>query len=172
MDRKTLYILGALVLALAIWGGGVLLSESANRQKWIPALNQAEQQYGLPSGLLVRQAQEESSYSSSVINGTEASSAGALGILQLEPKYFASARAPVPFSDAAVTAQIGDAAQEMARLYQVYGSWVYALAAYNWGEGNLNSFISTGSPPVPSQTASYVADIVADVPAANDGVLA
>lgn len=173
MDRKTLYLLLALaLLAGGIWGGARVLDQSENRKKWTPALAAAEQCYGLPAGLLVRQAQEESSFLSANINGTNPSSAGALGILQLEPAYFASVRAPVPFSDAATSAQIAQAAQEMARLYGLYGSWALALAAYNWGEQNVNNWLGTGG-ALPPETVKYVSDIVADVPAANDsGLLA
>lgn len=173
MDNRSLlwFLLGAAALVAAGRGGYVLVTESENKSKWLPVLTAAEQRYGMPAGLLVRQAQQESSFSSSVIDGTERSSAGALGILQLEPAYFSSVRAPVPFSDQAVQNQIYQAAQEMARLYEVFGSWTLALAAYNWGEGNLNSYLSTGSPPVPAETANYVADITGDVPAAADAVL-
>jgi len=171
VDRRGLYVIGGLALLAIVLGGGIVLSEYQNRQKWTPALNAAEAQYGLPAGLLVRQAQEESSFSSAVIDGTEASSAGALGILQLEPAYFPSVQAPRPFSDDAVNRQIDDAAREMARLYEHFGSWVNALAAYNWGEGNMDRYTSSGSPPIPAETQKYVADITADVPAANDGDL-
>src|SRR6185312_5080436 len=55
---------------------------------WVPVLNQVEQQYGLPEDLLARVAYQESSFREGVIRGTTASSAGALGIMQLEPAYF------------------------------------------------------------------------------------
>ncbi|MGH7168694.1 MAG: transglycosylase SLT domain-containing protein [Gemmataceae bacterium] len=172
MDKQTRWLLLVIIAVVALgWGGYTVLTEYQNRQKWGPVIAATEQKYGLPSGLLARQAQQESSYESAIISGSQASSAGALGILQLEPAYFPSVRAPVPFSDAAVTAQIDAAGAEMRRLYDDQGSWVYALAAYNWGEANLNSFASTGSPPIPAETAAYVADITADVPAANDAVL-
>lgn len=162
---------GALVLA-ALAGGGVAVmyawEDSAEGRKWAPVLAAAEQKYGLPAGLLSRQAAKESSFSPDVIYGTRASSAGALGILQLEPAYFASVRAPVPFSDADVAAQIDEAAAYDARLYQRFGSWPLALEAYNWGPTALARWEAAGADPaaLPSETADYSAAILADVPQA------
>lgn len=171
LTRNELYLLvGGLALVAAIYRGGVVLSESQNKTKWTPALNAAEQKWGLPAGLLVAQAQQESSFSTDVINGTQASSAGALGILQLEPAYFASARAPVPFTDAAVSAQIDQAGETMASLYQQFGSWTLALAAYNWGSGNLENWLGTNG-AIPAETQTYVDNIIAAVPAAADSGL-
>lgn len=160
---------GALVLA-ALAGGGVVVmyawEDSAEGRKWAPVLAAAEQKYALPAGLLSRQAAEESSFSPAVIYGTEASSAGALGILQLEPAYFSSVNVPVPFTDADVTAQIEQAAAEDARLYQHFGDWGTALAAYNWGEGDVDHYLANGG-TLPPETSKYVAQILADVPAAT-----
>ena len=178
MERDSNWLLwvagGALLLAALSVGGGFAMfkwEESAEGKKWAPALAAAEQKYGLPAGLLSRQALEESSFDPAVIYGERGSSAGALGILQLEPAYFSSVQVPRPFTDADVSAQIDQAAAEDARLYQVFGSWALALAAYNWGEGALQNFLTNGG-AIPSQTQNYVAQITADVPAANDAVLA
>jgi peptidoglycan DL-endopeptidase CwlO len=129
---------------------------------WVPVLNQVEGQYGLPADLLARMAYQESSFRESVIRGTTASTAGALGILQLEPAYFSSVRVPKPFTDADVRAQIGQAAQQMQSLYSQFGDWSLALAAYNAGAGNVEKY--GGIPPF-TETQNYVADITADVPA-------
>lgn len=153
------------------WQSRLSAEEAANAKKWAPAIASAESRYGLPAGLLARQALEESAYRSSIIDGTEASSAGALGILQLEPRYFQSVRGPRPFTDADTLAQIDEAAREDARLYRVYGAWPLALAAYNWGEGDLDQWLTAGGTLTdtsgwPRQTQNYVAQITADVPAA------
>lgn len=142
--------------------------ESAEGQKWAPVLAAAEQRYGLPAGLLSRQAAEESSFIPGVIDGTRASSAGALGILQLEPAYFSSVQVPTPFSDADVTAQIDQAAAYDAELYQRFGSWALALEAYNWGPTALAKWEGAGSDltALPIQTANYSSEILADVPTA------
>src|SRR5271166_857889 len=73
---------------------------------WCPILNQAESDYGLPADLLCAMAFRESSFKSNVIDGTTPSSAGALGLMQLEPRYYASAQVAVPFTAADTTQQI------------------------------------------------------------------
>ena len=34
----------------------------------------------------------------------------------------------------------------LARLYRRYGNWADAVAAYNWGPGNLDAWIARGRP--------------------------
>lgn len=134
----------------------------AEGSTWVPVLNAAEQQYGLPQDLLARVAYQESHFRESIIRGTQASPAGALGIMQLEPAYFSSVRVPVPFSDSDVRAQIDEAAQQLQSLYGEFGDWSLALAAYNAGAGNVRKY--GGIPPF-TETQNYVAQITADVPA-------
>lgn len=130
---------------------------------WVPVINQAEQTYGIPTNLLARQAYEESHFIPSVIDGTQASSAGALGILQLMPQYFTSVQVPVPFSKQDTLNQINQAAQYMASLYSQFGDWGDALAAYNAGPGTINQVLA-GTATLPTQTRNYVTQILADVP--------
>lgn len=172
-----LLIAGGVLVLLAVSGGTVVALEywqqSANAQKWGPALAAAEQAYGLPTNLLARQAYAESAYKQSIIDGTEPSSAGALGILQLMPQYFDTVQRPIPFSDQDTADQISQAAAQMAGLYQQLlplatstgqNPWGLALAGYNAGAGNVQKY--GGIPPF-TQTQNYVSSILADVPAAN-----
>jgi peptidoglycan DL-endopeptidase CwlO len=170
------WILGG-VAALATVGGGALVAiaywqQSANAQKWAPVLAAAEQANGLPTNLLARQAYTESAYDQSIIDGTRASPAGALGILQLEPQYFDTVRRPTPFSDQDTVDQINQAAGQMAALYaqllplaQSTGAnpWGLALAGYDAGAGAVKKY--GGIPPF-TETQNYVSGILADVPAA------
>jgi soluble lytic murein transglycosylase-like protein len=128
---------------------------------WLPTLADVEQNYGLPVDLLARIAYEESHFREEIIRGTKASPAGAMGIMQLEPKFYPSAAVAVPFSDDDVSQQIDDAGSAMADHYNRFGSWTLALAAYNAGEGNVSKY--GGIPPF-SETQKYVSDISADVP--------
>lgn len=130
--------------------------------QWVPYLNQVEAQMGLPPDLLARVAYQESSFKDAVIRGTQRSSAGALGMMQMLPQYFASVNVPTPFTDADVQAQIQESAQQLLTLYNDTGSWSLALAAYNAGLGNVQKY--GGIPPFP-ETQNYVANITADVPA-------
>lgn len=130
---------------------------------WVPVINIAENQQGLPPNLLARQAYQESRFRPEFIDGSKASSAGALGILQLMPQFFSSVRVPRPFSAQDTGAQIQQAAAEMARLFVHYQDWGLALAAYNDGQGNIDHYLS-GARTLPEQTVNYVTQILADVP--------
>lgn len=131
--------------------------------QWVPILNEAEQQYGIPTDLLARQAFQESSFIEAVIRGTRKSSAGALGIMQMLPQYFSSVTAAIPYSNTDVAAQISQAGQQMQSLRTSTGSWALALAAYNAGLGNVQKY--AGIPPF-TETQNYVSKILADVPSA------
>lgn len=128
---------------------------------WVPVMNAIEQQYGIPTDLLARLAYQESRFRESVIRGTTASSAGALGMMQLMPQYFQSVNVARPYTDADVTNQISEAGQNLASLYAQLGSWPLALAGYNAGAGAVKKY--GGIPPFP-ETQNYVAQITADVP--------
>lgn len=130
---------------------------------WVPVINQAENAAGIPPNLLARMAYQESSFRPGVIDGTQASTAGALGILQLMPQYFSTVQVPVPFSSADTVAQISQAAQQLASLYATFGDWGLAVAAYNDGAGNVNQYVA-GTRALPAQTQDYVAAVLADVP--------
>lgn len=133
---------------------------------WVPVLNVAETQYGIPTNLLARMAYQETHFRPEFIDGTKASPAGALGILQLLPKYFTSVRVARPFTAQDTGAQINEAAAELARLYSHYQDWGLAVAAYNWGQGRVDQYVQSGgtTPPVPNETATYVAEVFSDVP--------
>lgn len=130
---------------------------------WVPYIESVAPQYGIPANLLSRVAYQESRFRPEIIRGTTASPAGALGIMQMMPAYFASVRVPVPFQDADVQAQIHEAAQQLQSLYNDLGDWSLALAGYNAGAGNVKKY--GGIPPFP-ETQKYVAQITADVPVA------
>ncbi len=128
---------------------------------WLPYLAQAELQYNLPTDLLSRIAYQESHFREDIIRGNKLSSAGAEGLMQLEPAYYASVNVARPYTDADVITQINDAAKEMVHLYQRFSSWPLAIAAYNAGEGTVHKY--AGIPPF-KETQDYVNQITADVP--------
>lgn len=156
----------AAAVVLAWW------QRSQNAQKWAPVLATAEQAYGLPVDLLARMAYTESAYQQNIIDGTRPSSAGALGILQLEPQYFSTVNRPIPFTDGDTTDQINEAAGQVASLYRQLlplasssgqNPWALALAGYDAGAGAVQKY--QGIPPF-TETQNYVSGILADVPAA------
>ena len=128
--------------------------------KWVPVLNVAETQYGIPKDLLARQAYQESHFRSDIISGATVSPAGAQGIMQLIPRFYPGVDPLDPAQ--AITA----AAESMATYYRQFGSWALALAAYNWGPGNVAKHGGDSS-SWPAETQNYVAQITADVPGAN-----
>lgn len=141
---------------------------------WIDSLNAVEQQYGIPTDLLARVAYQESHFRPDIITGAKTSSVGALGMMQLMPQDYASVRVARPFTPADTIAQMDEAAQALVSHYNRFKSWPMALAAYNDGEGNTHAVITgvidpkTGKPRVfPKQTTDYLAQVLADVPAAN-----
>lgn len=132
--------------------------------KWIPVLNFAEREIGLPENLLARIAYQESHFREDIIRGTTVSAAGALGIMQLMPKFFTSVLVSRPYTDANVGDQIEEAAHFMLGLFQATNDWDLAIAAYNAGLGNVRKY--GGIPPFP-ETQAYVTQVTADVPSIN-----
>jgi soluble lytic murein transglycosylase-like protein len=122
---------------------------------YVPTLNQVETQYGLPTNLLCAVAYQESTFNPNAYN----CSSGATGMFQLLPSYYPNAGQSWQ-TDAAT------AAQALAGYYTQFGNWQDALAAYNWGPGNLSASANTYC-CLPSETQTYVSNIVAAVPAAT-----
>jgi soluble lytic murein transglycosylase-like protein len=179
-DDALLWLLGGAVLAWVLYnrsGIGSTLESGAETVTaaltgwqavndgpvWVPVINQTENAYGIPPNLLARQAYQESRFRRPIIEGTQASPAGALGILQLMPHWFPSVNVPVPFTAGDTQAQITEAGKEMARLYAAFADWGLALAAYNDGESNVKDYLA-GVRALPQETQNYVTQVLADVP--------
>ena len=126
---------------------------------WVPILNAAETTYGIPTDLLARLAYQECRFRRDIIDGTTKSSAGAVGIMQLLPEDFPEAgKDPV--------ADISDGATYLVRLHDRFHDWQIALAAYNWGPGNVDKCLRLEGgnlSNMPIETQDYVVDIASDV---------
>lgn len=116
---------------------------------YLQAFQNAEQRHNLPRGLLVRMAQQESDF-----NPEAVSHAGAIGLMQIVPKWHPTVNPWNPIES------IDYAGQYIRELFDQFGFWDMALAAYNWGPGNLRNH---GFDRAPEETVNYVADISADV---------
>lgn len=120
------------------------------------AVMAAEARYGLPAGMLGRLLWQESRYREDIITGRTKSSAGALGIAQFMP---ATAR-EMGIDPLDAFASIDAAGRYLGRLFASLGSWDKALAAYNWGIGNVRS---KGLDAAPAETRKYFSQILADL---------
>lgn len=116
----------------------------------IASLRAAETRHGIPSGLLVRQAWQESRF-----NPAAVSPVGARGLMQFMPATAAEWGVNV----ASVESSADGAARYMKWLYGRLGSWSLALAAYNWGIGNV---LRKGLAAAPKETQDYVSQIGAE----------
>ena len=124
------------------------------------AFLKAEGQYGLPEGLLSTIGYNESRY-----NPNAVSPKGATGLMQLMPptakEYGVDARDPYASIDAA--------GKKMAGLIKYYnGDMAKAVAAYNYGEGNLNKAIRKAGDnwlsATPRETQAYVSNVLGGAP--------
>lgn len=123
-------------------------------QKYAVHFFDAEAMYNLPVGLLGRVAYQESRFRDDVITGKVKSSAGAVGLMQIVPRWHPDVDPLDPI------ASIDYAARYLKKMYERFGSWELALAAYNWGPGNLSR---KGLSYAPTETRNYIAEIGRDV---------
>jgi hypothetical protein len=93
------------------------------------AYSSAEKKYGLPEGLLASIGGVESSHNPDAIGKLLPDGTRAMGIMQIIPKWHPGVNAMNP------DASIDYAGSYLRRLYDQFGSWDKAVAAYNWGEG-------------------------------------
>lgn len=161
MPKKKFWILVGVILGLLLAGGGAAViyartvESRMNEEKYRAAIAAAEFKYSLPDGLLHRLIFQESHFRTDIITGKTVSSAGALGIAQIVPKWHPGVDPLDPF------ASIDYAASYLKQLRKQTKSWTDAIAAYNWGIGNLKR---GGLANAPKETRDYVAQITADVP--------
>jgi len=115
--------------------------------------------YGVDPRLALEVAIQESG-----LNPNAVSSAGAVGIFQLMPATSAQLGVTDPTDP---TQNIYAGVQYLGSLITQFGDTATALAAYNWGQGNVqNAIAQYGSgwlSEAPSETQNYVASIMAAV---------
>ena len=124
---------------------------------YIPTIRDAERVNGIPHNLLARVLYQESRFRPDIITGETKSSAGAVGIAQIVPKWHPDAKPLDPFHS------IWYASKYLRNLYNRFGNWEHALAAYNWGQGNLSKYLAGAISTMPRETMNYVSEITGDV---------
>lgn len=144
-------IMAVTIRALGLWRAPA---------KYADTIAAAEAQYGIPSRMLERLLWQESRYREDIITGQTRSRVGAVGIAQFMPSTARQLGIDPLNPDQA----INGAARYLAGLYQRFGTWAQALAAYNWGMGNV---ARSGLDAAPTETRNYYSQILADTNAAT-----
>lgn len=119
----------------------------ANNQKdYLRALKNVELKYNMPKGLLTYVAYLESNFNPDAI-----SHKGAVGIMQIIPRWHPEVNARDPYD------AINYAGKHLTELKNRFGNWEMALAAWNWGPKNLmdHTFYKA-----PRETRNFVKKIV------------
>lgn len=120
----------------------------------------AEQRHGIPQAMLARLLYQECRWRDDIISGRLRSPVGAIGIAQFMP---ATAR-ELGIDPLNTDQAIDGAGRYLAGLFRKFGNWSQALAAYNWGQGNVQR---KGLGAAPAETRAYYSEILADVNAAT-----
>ena len=107
-------------------------------------VDSTSQQYDMPPAILPSVIKRESNWNPGAI-----SKAGAIGIAQFMPQTAAGMGIDPTDPNQAIPA----AGAYLKQLHDQFGSWKAALAAYNWGEGNLTRY---GIGAIPPETQKYV----------------
>lgn len=169
-ERAQLGVLAALAgLFAVVWYFrnqlGVVVADYAEKYWPLPSegepyrdsIKTASLSSGVPFDLLARQLWQESRF-----NATATNPSGASGIAQLIPRFYPGVDVFDPAQ--AISAQ----ASSMSDYYSRFGTWPKALAAYNWGPGNVDKTINTFGDQwlyhAPTETRKYVGQILTDVP--------
>jgi soluble lytic murein transglycosylase-like protein len=120
------------------------------------AIAYAADSNGVPVSVLAWLLWKESRYNPDIISGAKRSRVGALGIAQFMP---ATAIDELGSVAAALDPSIAipGAARYLAKLYGATGTWAQALAAYNWGIGNVQR---KGLSVAPPETVDYYTTIL------------
>lgn len=153
MNQKLL-----LVILLFLLAGGFTVARwvipEINRKRAAPflaAFKASELKHGLPTDLLNRVAYQESRY-----NPDAVSPVGAAGLMQFMPatarEFGIDPKDPFQSIDAA--------GKYLAQLYRMFKSWPIAIAAYNWGPGNMKKHLTKHGrlniAALPDETRKYL----------------
>ncbi len=157
LDEKDLILIAGLGIAYTVFKSDSTWNLPASASPFLNWIADATANNHLPSKLLARVLYQESRFRKDIINGDTKSSAGAVGIAQIVPRWHPDVNPLDPKES------IFYAAKYLRKLYNRFGNWRDALAAYNWGQGNLSRFKSGEFKNMPRETMDYVMEIARDV---------
>ncbi len=108
---------------------------------------------GVPYAIAKRLVRAESSFNPRAVSGV-----GAQGLTQLMPATAKELGVANPFDPAE---NLAGGLRYLASMKHRFGSWAHALAAYNWGPSNVESWLKSGGNPnaLPSTTRAYIHEI-------------
>ena len=135
----------------------------ACQQDLRPAIAAEAQRQGVPPEIALAVAQKETGVCHWDASGTvKIGRAGEIGVMQVLPLT-----APgVDLYDPAANIRAG--VGYLAAMYQRYGDWTAAVAAYNWGPGHMDKLFA-GIVSLPSSVAAYVSSVLGSSAVAGDG---
>jgi soluble lytic murein transglycosylase-like protein len=113
------------------------------------AIVNAAQSAGVDPGIALAVAQVESGG-----NQNARGAAGEVGIFQVLPTTAPGAN----LADTNTNIQVG--VGYLAQLYSMFGTWPDALAAYNWGPGNVQQSNAYGQGNYPDSVQEYVNNVL------------
>lgn len=116
------------------------------------AINTAQNKYGIPENYLAKLLNAESAFRADIISGQKRSSTGATGIAQFMP----ATAADLGINPTDPIQSIDASGKYLSQLYAKFGNWTEAIAAYNWGQGNVER---KGLAKAPKETVDYVQKI-------------
>ena len=158
------YIVLGGIGALIFMGGRKVIDSkdiAENKAKYSPLIAAAEKKHGIPSWMLFRLINAESHFRTDIITGATRSKVGALGIAQFMPK---TAKQELGSVNAALNpAKAIDGAGRYLKKQLAWTKnrgWIDAVAAYNWGAGNVNKFRAGTIANMPEETRNYIAAII------------
>jgi soluble lytic murein transglycosylase-like protein len=115
-----------------------------------PLFRRQEKAYAMPVGLLEGIADRESRFRHDIVSGQLKGGVGEAGVMQLHPAYHLSDDRERIDPNIAIPY----AAKYLAQNFLKFGTWEEAIAAYNWGPGNLER---SGLQAAPTATKEYIA---------------
>ncbi|WP_164099630.1 lytic transglycosylase domain-containing protein [Serratia marcescens] len=113
----------------------------------------AEQRFGLPVGLLSAVISKESSGNPKAI-----SPKGAIGLGQVMPDTARGMGYDPEELKRSPALQVEAAGRYLKQMLDAHGNVTDALAAYNWGPGNVQKFMRGEKTQIPAETVNYVTD--------------
>lgn len=131
-------------------------------KKYEEVYRSASERYGVPLCILVECSRQESQFDPNAANNKRdpRNPNFAQGIMQIVPVSHPSVRDPYDPYEA-----IPYGCKYLRDMFRMFGSWDKALAAYNWGPGNIQKHLAAHDgrlviSALPAETAHYVPQIL------------